>query len=873
MSIRTRLSTKTLWRINISLGILAAILVFGIWTLRKSKAEHLIPSNALAVLKFSDSTSFVSQLPFFIDGRAFVESIVANLPLAKQSAFYQSKIQLSLHKESKSDLGFLVYFTQNPSETKELKDLLLKEQNTQLKYFEQAYEGTVIHQVSDLNGDYLYGIIDKKEHLIISKSNLLLELYIDEQAKPSPSKFSWQLRGEEHYKSLQFNSGNLRQVADLFPKELSKNFLSFLKQSMPLNPEFLFEEKDSAASAYLIGKRTKSDAFFNIYLDQNGASFEDLNLVPSSSSLVLEMRLAKPKVYFDNYRSFQKKVNPGYNNIADSLSVFLEYDKTKLQEHVNGQLVYLEMEGQNDLKPRKILLVGSKSAILFEDMLKEVASKSRKLRVAKSPFRFAFGEKNIYDLNVPDFPKYAFNEMFAGFEEVLFTRREDFIIFSNDRLELINYLVQLDEKKTLRHVSTDTLAVLRAHVSPNKTWKQIYNSVPLEWQQKLLRHEASYRGMSRISLSLESGKSLARVYIVKNKQLKDFSGQAWSQKEALPIKAKSFLDLDTERLLYLSEDRKIGVIDKADRRISFEKFSGIRSFKEFRFYDFLQNGRTEVLILDNKNIFLLSLNLSDQLAERAIIKNKVEIASFDVNEKGIYFIDVLGNLFFYDRSTFKTIQIPLKNPPDSPIELVITEKQDVSKALILAENGSLYQYFISSGVSVKGFPKKLVTNKPAAMVYENNLGDEKVKILTEQGVFKTYNISQQIAEGEDRQLERGRGFIEFEIIWNQKKTDWLMVRRSKDDILILEKSGRPILQVEQPYGVPIEFSWFYDSDDNKFLCIFDGQKNQIYNLKGEPIGTNKIEAMGSPFLYPSMNELMLLNPTRNQLETWTIQSK
>jgi hypothetical protein len=148
--------------------------------------------------------------------------------------------------------------------------------------------------------------------------------------------------------------------------------------------------------------------------------------------------------------------------------------------------------------------VESTNVILFEDYLKKMAANARKLRVAESTLRFAFGEKNIYNLNIPEFPRYHFNQMFSGFDEVLFTRQGDYLLFANDRLTLINYIVEQNEGKLrqLRDFFTNEEgALLEAFISPRKTWAQMYSSVPHEWQTKLAQHESSYKSMENISLS------------------------------------------------------------------------------------------------------------------------------------------------------------------------------------------------------------------------------------------------------------------------------------------------------------------------------------------------------------------------------------
>jgi hypothetical protein len=124
-------------------------------------------------------------------------------------------------------------------------------------------------------------------------------------------------------------------------------------------------------------------------------------------------------------------------------------------------------------------------------------------------------------------------------------------------------------------------------------------------------------------------------------------------------------------------------------------------------------------------------------------------------------------------------------------------------------------------------------------------------------------------------LERPDKGTVFELLFDQNRKDWLVVRRTPTSMVIFNKQGASVIKIESTNFMKSQLKYFDLGNDLRVISVFDGKNNTFFDLKGNTIGDKPLSASALPSLSyaEAYNKLYVYNPNKTKFEVWTVKLK
>jgi hypothetical protein len=194
---------------------------------------------------------------------------------------------------------------------------------------------------------------------------------------------------------------------------------------------------------------------------------------------------------------------------------------------------------------------------------------------------------------------------------------------------------------------------------------------------------------------------------------------------------------------------------------------------------------------------------------------------------------------------------------------------------VLQKDGTL-NVFYEQGPALSGFPKVPLTARPIGMIVEEDGSKNSViTLLSEIGEIKKVDMLGNNIINANIQLERPDKGAVFELLFDQNRKDWLVVRRTSTSMVIFNKQGTSVIKIESTNFMKSQLKYFDLGNDLRVISIFDGKNNTFFDLKGKTIGDKPLQASALPALSyaEAYNKLFIYNPNKTKFEVWTVKLK
>ena len=904
------IKAKYLWYINVLLCLVAIFIIYKIWFAPRNDAWSYVPDNAFLVVesseiqqslfdkKQSDSTQ-LSDIPVFYDALAQLKAIIQsvdNEELAKK--FVEKKlITYSLHRENKKNLEYIIYIPAGAFGDGNFLNALTQPDASKRKVYGRTYKGFRINELYYNNSRLLFNFLIHDDFLICSGSKVLLEEVanrINSGVAIERVPFRESRRGTAH---IYFKSRNLQNVADILPSQLSPNLIEFFGNITPRNPDIVFEKQKmpNTISAYIYSGGTNNIPFLGIFGRQKPQPFTCTNLITENTAITFRMSFSNKLRFAQDLNNYMRTNEQELLAERDSVNNLLNANLSSLYSVLKDEVVMCEMETSADEPSKKILLIktedSAESMTLFEDF----ANSSEKLSSYFKSKPFTYLNNYVRKIEISQLPAMLFGSIFRGFSDCYFTRKDDYIILANSEDAMREYLNNLNTGQTWAKsgIYRDFIKKLSPQaqftgiISPQRVWNNIYYSLPSKWQSTTIKHEARAKAIRFMSVEnfvinstfgtkflIEKIPQTQREILIKKYFLQD-SLTSNSAFVAYPNIIKNSVTAADEILLQQANNQVLMVSNTA-KEINKVSINQPLTSNHLIPTDYFQNGLLHYLSTTPNNLIFFSRDSEKGLeANFPNVPLNGGVKAVAANETKIYVADGTGSIYIINEETQKISKIKTSSNFTDIVQILPVKFKNNAYLAVLQKDGTL-DVIYEQGHSLKGFPKVPLTARPVAMVIEESKDQTSVlTLVSEIGEIKKVDMAGNSQDKENIQLERPDKATVFEVLFDQNRRDWFIVRRTPTSLVIFNKQGNSVIKIESTNFMKSQLRYFDLGNDLRLIAIFDGKNNTVFDIKGNTIGDKPLPATNLPAISYSetYNKLFIYNPNKTRFEVWTVKLK
>lgn len=904
------IKTKYLWYINAFLTLVAIYMAYRIWFAPKRDAWNYIPDNAFLVVESSqiqrslfnkqgfDSTQ-LADIPFFYDALQPLKKIVQSVDENEVAEKFlrRKRITYSLHRETKKNLEYIIYIPMGTFGAAEFLNQLTTPDPSKRKVYGRTYKGTRIDELYTANNLLMFNFLIHDDFLICSGSKVLLEEVVNRIKSGGATEgfpFKESRRGIAH---IYFKSRNLQDVADILPSQLSPNLIEFFGNIAPRNPDIVFEKPKipNTVSAYIYSKGTNTIPFLGIFSQQMPQPFTCTDLIPENTAITFRISFKNKNKLAQDFNNYFRGNEQALLAERDSLNRFLTINIPSLYSILKNEVVLCEMETSSDEPSKKILLIKTEDPADALNMFDDLADNAEKLSSYFKPQPFSYLNNYVRKIQISQLPALLFGSIFRGFADCYYTQIGDYMILASDDDAMREYLNNLNFGQTWAksNIYTDFVKKLRpqaqvtAIISPQRIWNNLYYSLPQKWRSSTIKHEQRAKAIRFVAvenfvinntfgtkLLIEKIPQTQKEVLVNRFFLQDslstnaaFVGKPFIIKNAYNT---------SEEILLQRADHQAVLLSNAAKEVNTIPLSQPLTSAYLLPTDYFQNGTLHYLATTaDKLLFFTRENQTGLVANYADIDFSGSIRAVAASETKIYVADDGGNVYVINEETqnISKVKIPMLLTDIMRIQPV--KYKNNTYLAILQKDGTLNVIY-EQGPFLKGFPKVPLTARPVEMVIEEGQGKNSIiTLISETGEIKKVDMNGNSLDRANIQLERPDKATIFEVIFDQNHKDWLIARRTPTSLIILNKQGNAVLEIGSTNFMKSQLRYFDLGNDLRFVGIFDGKNNTLFDLKGRMLGDKPLAATALPAVSYSeaYNKLFIYNTNKTRFEVWTVKLK
>lgn len=904
------IKAKYLWYINGVLSLVAIFIAYKIWFAPLNDAWNYVPDNAFLVVesseiqqslfdkKYSDPTQ-LSDVPVFYDALAQLTALVGSVDnegIAKK--FIEKKlITYSLHRENKKNLEYIIYVPAGAFGDGNFLNALMQPDVSKRKIYGRTYKGIHINELYGSNSRLLFNFFVHDDFLISSGSKVLLEEVINRIKSGVAIErvpFKESRRGTAH---IYFKSRSLQDVADILPSQLSPNLIEFFGSITPRNPDIVFEKQKlpNIVSAYIYSRGTNNIPFLGIFGRQKPQPFTCTDLIPENTAITFRMSFNNKQRLAQDFNNYMQRNEQELLAERDSVNRLLNANLSSFYSILKDEVVMCEMETSADEPSEKILLIKTEDSAEALTLFEDFAISSEKLSSYFKPKPFTYLNNYVRKIEISQLPAMLFGSIFRGFSDCYYTQKDDYIILASSDDAMREYLNNLNTGQTWAKLGIyrdfieklSPQAQFTGIISPQRVWNNIYYSLPPKWQSTTIKHESRAKAIRFMAFEnfvinstfgtkflIEKIPQTQREILVNKYFLQD-SLTSNAAFVGYPNVIKNPLNAADEILLQQANNQVI-MVSNAAKEINKVAVNQPLTSSYLIPTDYFQNGLLHYLSTTPNNlVFFTRDNATGLVANYPNVPVSGGVKAVAASETKIYIADGTGNIFMINEETQKISKINTAENFTDIIQILPVKFKNNTYLAVLQKDGTL-DIIYEQGHNLKGFPKVPLTARPVAMVIEEDKDQNSIlTLVSEIGEIKKVDMAGNNRENENIQIERPDKATVFEVLFDQNRRDWFIVRRTPTSLVVFNKQGNSVIKIESTNFMKSQLRYFDLGNDLRLIAVFDGKNNTVFDIKGNTLGDKPLKASGLPAIsyLEAYNKLFIYNPNKTRFEVWTVKLK
>lgn len=867
-----------------------AILGIGGYVFYQKKSQHsnaissFIPDNTLILLEtneiFSAKNKVIQRLPL-LSQAALQFQILEKIGLSDKeikTLLQKKTLYFAVLPEGKDDFAFVNYLPLNTDNEDFIEKLDNLKQNTNGKrIISHITQGFKISEVIDENAKSIFAFIIQDDFLIFSASSLALEEAVLHKKNNWVSTLTLNknvIETDSVFTQTHFNSSSIKDFVKSISNDGKNNYFPDLLSN---TYQWLQPNKNTIEAI----STTNNDKIFE---GQKASNIECLNMIPNSSSYILNVSYSNPAILFKKIEG-QIDNNDKISKLREKASSTFDYEYSELYSKIQNEITLCSIDNNDQSIHNKILIIKQNDLQKpLRVIARNVAAQSK-----EDIFSVQYGNFLITSLGIKEFPSMLLGSLYNGFDESYFTQYGNYVIIASSLGMMQDYLQSIGKGDVWSN-SAKNKTILKNCIPANltfiaeneKAFKGLGRILNNKWASKLISKENAFLNVQAEIQQQNAAES--RIVLLKNiepiKTNQKFANK-WVKLGGIAISAQ-------KEPVYIinpkSKNSEILVQGKDNKLSLFENGKNIWSYPlsdkiigQIKNVSISKGVSQQLLILTGTKVYALSRKEKGFEVKSSKNAKKINFNSFNVFEneadknENLTLVSDNGESFKINKETL--ILTPFHKTSRSQVILPIPSLiiKGIEYSVILEKTGNLYLQN-AKGILAQGFPVKLSSSFNAAPILEGGNNNLVIRLLSEKGELYIVSLEGKILE--KRQMFRPDNEVKFLLTPDARNKDWVLMRTDSKVVVVLDKNEKELFSVKDLNYGKKELKYYNLGTAGKYFAITNGYENyRFYNELGESVGTLPIVSQFPPNISysDSYKKIMMNITTPSSIETWSVK--
>jgi len=868
-----------------------AILGIGGYVFYQKKNQHsntitsFIPDNTLVLLETNEISSAKNKI---IPRLPLLSQAASQFQILKKIGLSDKDINVLLQKktlyfavlpEGKDDFAFVNYLPLNTDNEDFIEKLdNLKQNSNGKRIISHTTQGFKISEVIDENAKSVFAFIIQDDFLIFSASSLVLEEAILHKKNSWVSTLSLNkntIESDSIFTQTHFNQVSISNFLHDISSETKTKQRGF--PSLLSNTYQWLQPNNNSIEAI---STKNGDKFFE---EQKASKIQCLNMIPNSSSYILNVSFSNAKKLFKNIEE-QIENDDRISNLREKASDAFDFEFSEIYSHLRDEITLCSFDNSEQNLQNKVLIIRQNDLQKYLKVIaRNIANKGK-----EDIFSVQYGSFLITSLGMKEFPSMLLGGLYTGFEECYFTEYNDYVILSSSLGIMQDYLLSISKgdvwsnsaknKTILKHCIPANLTFIAENTKAFKGLGKLLNN---KWATQLLRNEKTLQNVQAEILQQNATEN--RIVLLKNiepiKTTQKFANK-WVKLGSIAITSESeplyLINPFNKNLeiLVQGNDHKLKLYGNG-KNIWNSQLSD-KIIGQIKNVTISKGNVQQLLVVTSTKIYALNRNEKGFEVKSNKNAKKISFNHFNIFENeadkntNLTLVTENGESFKINKETLNISPFhkEIRSQTITPIPSVIIK--GVEYVVILEKSGSLYLQN-ANGTTASGFPVKLSGSFNSSPILD---GDNNIiiRLLSEKG--ELYKISLEGKILEKRQLFRPDNEVKFTLAPDSRNADWVIMRTDGKIVVVLDKNEKEILTVKDLNYGKKDLKYYNLGTAGKYFAITNGYTTyRFYDETGESVGTLPIESQFSPNISysDSYKKIMMNITTPSSIETWSVK--
>lgn len=834
----------------------------GSWSFIPSDAALVIESEVIRdiqIVKGYSIWSVIEESSGFkglVAGLAFLDSINGEGGFA--AIFEEAPLLTSIHKVGSDNLDFLfVAELQNISQNTFVNAAIGRLQKKGYRFKTRNYNDFKISEISHEGKSLTFLFF--KNYFIASFTPYLVEdairAMINEGSMP---------RFKETFSRLDnATTGGLTGVYVNYSKasELLGAFINN-EYSFPIHSGN-YELSLDSGYLQLSGFSYAQEGWLGTHTGQ-AAPFDMAEVVPEKTAFFTHIAAAEMAQWKTKQVEHLSR-DPEVARLHDSLRNRYDFNADQVFDLVDNEIGIATLESPRTRDQQRLMILEvnnvQESLEFFEQLTQRIAVSRGDTVYAES-----YSDNEIRFLPIQNFPTTLLGTMGKGFDQCFYIGYRNYLIFSNDLVELKSLITSIQNEDTWGKSiqmnnflsQANQTANVSLFVNVPRAWNTLLSSLKPEWVTKVKQDAGYYKSieLSAFQFSYMDGRyftnytftqPVSRPASIPKTRADDglrFVNTLTSKPHLIRSHAHKEFDIliqdSTHTVYYLDPNQNTLWSENVEGPIQ----GGIHAI------DYYKNGKLQYAFATPTKIFIIDRTGAaipgyPKSLPGEVIIDHLNVIDYDLSRNyRMAITDSDGNVFLTDKD-LKVLDGWNPKKLDRPALLPLNHARLGSRDVMISiqENGVL-NLMNRRGAFISGFPFNI--NKEVDQNYflrqSNSLGNSSISVLSTGGELTELTMEGDLIKRD--QLIKNSANARFRLIPDTGGNSFLIVRNEGNTYEVLDDTGNLLFQKDYLSDGPILIQ-YYQFGAGKDLVIFTDLQNKalyIYDKTGNLVTGNPLNA-------------------------------
>ncbi len=885
---------KRLYIFIFSLIVILAVggfLFFKFWyTDKEQQVWELVPDSAILVYESNNTVknwnevqgrkiwASLEEIPFY----ANIGNTIQVLDSLSGSQGHLDKLVqgkpfvFSIHKVAQDDLDIMFFVKLDDISDYDILNKLVEQFRARddFEFKTRTYQGFTINEAVNEDYQQIFSYIVHKNYFVGSFTPVLVEDVIRRLSGLTTGSFEYSNPQLAQVAKLDNDQGNLyvdnRKLPQLFSVFVEKQSAAI--SSLKFLAESTFLDLKVTDDLVLLNGFTLLDQGANQYLhsvrgNQGGAlGFKDL--LSSDLGILYHITFQDPEVWHGRLRNYWKTHKPAqWNHWNDMVNHPLDWEPLNLIKSLTSEIGLATMETTEGEPPDRLIYLE------FSDFnegflhLNTLAERSAQ-HIGDSLYTETYGDREIRQISVDQFPEKIFGGLFHGFEQTFFMPMGQHIVLANSIQSLKELVQSIERQETwgksikIQQFLERTLeeANLSIYMDLDNAWTLLEQDLSPKWKSYLEDHQKVIKGFGLVALQFSDiGDKFYTSGVITYKpsapvklQIAQHFNNVQQTFTHSPITSRPFVlknHNNGSREVLLQDSLNILYQISSQGRVLWYDSLQATIQGDISQIDYYQNNKLQYLLATGKQVNIIDRNGQSiegfpvTIPTETVLRN-VRAIDYDNSKKyRIISSDDNGQIFMMDKQG-KLLEG--WNPKVMEDQL-LTAPQHIrvrgKDCIIAVQQNGVVHIMNRRGESYPGFPIDLKgpTQSPLFMEIGTDFAKTYFTTITTSGLIMRFNLEGSVVQRQ--QLLKPSSDTRYKLCIDALRKNYVISRQNANRLGILNRKGEVILEKDYLTSGALNVQYYKFGNDHSIYSVTDPiqQFTYFYNQDGALVNAMPIE--------------------------------